>query len=154
MFRHISLVLGQTQTPDDVLVSLDQFHGGKSSVDLYLFGVVLDLMIQTMDTPVNRARLTEIIDLRAFLILRHPEGDLNQLVHTLILDGADGQDRDTQLLGHFFDVDGTAVIADLVHHVKRQHHGDMQVDELQGEVQISLDVGGVHDVDDAVRLLI
>ena len=40
----------------------------------------------------------------------------------------------------------------LVHHVQRQHHGHLQLQQLQGQVEVPLDVGGVHNVDDAVRL--
>ena len=37
---------------------------------------------------------------------------------------------------------------------KRQDHGDAQLDELSGQVQVALDVGAINDVQDGVGLLL
>ena len=51
-------------------------------------------------------------------------------------------------------VDLVPVLAHQVYHVHRHHHRDAQLNELGGEVQVALDVGAVHNVEDGVRLLL
>ena len=79
---------------------------------------------------------------------------------------------------HLVDAHRAAVAAHFVHHVQRQNHGDIQLHQLHGQVEVALnivdatniernlyltiqlhqlhgqvevalDVGGVHDIDDA-----
>ena len=110
-----------------------------------------------MDAAVDRAAVillaAEIHPARPLLILCDVERVVHQLVHALVLCRRDGHDRDAQHGLHLIDADGAAVAAHLVHHVQRQHHRRIQLHELHGEVQIPLDVGGVHDIDDARGLL-
>ena len=42
---------------------------------------------------------------------------------------------------------GSAVSANLVHHIQRQHHRSIQLHKLHGEIEVSLYIGGVNDVD-------
>jgi len=51
-------------------------------------------------------------------------------------------------------IDGATVGAHLIHHVEGQYHGDPQLQKLQSKVEITLDIGGIHNIDDAIRLLI
>ena len=81
-------------------------------------------------------------------------GTVDQLGHAFVLDSTDRNDRDAELTAHFFNVDRTAARADLVHHVQRQYHRHIQLQQLHGEVKIALDVGRVGDIDDAVRLFV
>lgn len=41
-----------------------------------------------------------------------------------------------------------------VHHVQRHHHGQADFNELGGQIQVALEVGGVHDVEDGVGFFI
>src|SRR5699024_8136123 len=50
-------------------------------------------------------------------------------------------------------VDLVPVLAHQVHHVDVHHHRDAQLDQLGGQVEVPLDVGAVHDVQDGVGLL-
>ena len=75
---------------------------------------------------------------------------IDQLGHAFVLRGRDGHDRHTELPAHELDVDRTAVVAHLVHHVERNHHRDAQFQQLERQVQVSLDIRRVYDVDDAV----
>ena len=51
-------------------------------------------------------------------------------------------------------MDGAAVRTDLVHHIQRQHHRNAQLHHLHGQVEVSLNVGRVYNIDDAVRLVV
>ncbi len=55
--------------------------------------------------------------------------------------------------GQLRDVDLIAVLADHVHHVDGDHHGDAQLGQLRGQVQVALQVGAVDDVQDGVGAL-
>src|SRR5699024_3619864 len=51
------------------------------------------------------------------------------------------------------EVDDVAVFAHDVYHVHGHHRGDAQLDELGGQIQVSLYICAVYYIDDGVRLL-
>lgn len=51
----------------------------------------------------------------------------------------------------FVDADRTAVGPYLIHHIQRQDHGNSQLHELHGQVQIALNIRGVDNIDDPGR---
>ena len=82
------------------------------------------------------------------------DGVLHQLVHALVLGRRDGDDGDAQHLLHGVYVDKALVPDHLVHHVQGQNHGHVHLQQLHGEIQVALDVGGIHNVDDGPGLLL
>ena len=72
----------------------------------------------------------------------------------LALQGAHLHHLAAQGLAQLLEVDLVAVLPHQIYHVDRHYHGQAQLDELGGQVQVALDVGAVHDVEDGVRLLI
>ena len=62
------------------------------------------------------------------------------------LECRDLNDLAAELSGQLFDVDNVAVFANYIHHVDGDDYGDAQLGELSGQVQISLQVGAVDDV--------
>ena len=85
-------------------------------------------------------------------MLRRVHGQAHQLVNALSLAGADGHHRHMQLPLKHVQVNHIPVGAHLVHHVQGNHHGGAQLQKLQRQIQVTLQVGGVHNVDDHVRL--
>lgn len=59
-----------------------------------------------------------------------------------------------QLSAQLLQVDLIAVLADEIDHVDSHDHGDAQLDELSGQVQVALDVGAINDVQDGIGLLL
>ena len=57
-------------------------------------------------------------------------------------------------MGHSLHVDGAAAGGDLIHHVQGQYHGNTHLHQLERQVQVPLDIGGVHDINEAVGLLV
>ena len=55
--------------------------------------------------------------------------------------------------GELGGVDSVAVLLDHVDHVEGDHHRVAQLQKLGGQVEVALDVGGVHQIQDGVRLL-
>ena len=153
MFDHFFFVGVQLQRFLNAGVAFHQLGGSKPHRDARRLGVILNEVQDAVDAAVHRAAVVilaaEIHASGAFLILCHMDGVVYQLVHALVLGGGDGDDRDAQHGFHLVDAHRAAVAAHFVHHVQRQHHGDIQLHQLHGQVEVALDVGGVHDVDDA-----
>ena len=150
----LQLILVQSQPCPDVLVVLNELGGGEAHRQARGLGVVLNLVDHGVDAAVYRPGGAEVVDSRQGLIPGRRHGDADQLLHAVILHGGDGDHRDTQGSGHGLDVDGAAAGGDLVHHVQGQHHGDAHLQQLEGQVQVPFDVGGVHNIDDAVGPLV
>ena len=151
------LVLGEIQLLENQGVALGQLAGGKAHGDARGLSVVLDQVHEAVQAAVHRAvallRVAEVLAAGPLLILRDVDGVVDQLADALVFRRGDGDDRDAQPGFQLVDADGAAVLADLVHHVEREHHGHIQLHELHGQVEVALDVGRIHDVDDALGLV-
>ena len=79
---------------------------------------------------------------------------IHQLADTLVAGSANGDNGHAHQALEQVDVYGAAVGGHLVHHVERDDHGAVELHELQCQVQVTLDVGSVNDVDDGVRALV
>ena len=149
----LHLIFRKAQHVHHGLVALHQFCGGKAHGHACGLGVVLHDVRQRMDAAVHRAR-TEILPLGQHFQLCGAQRVLDQLVDALVFRGGDGNHGYAQLLLQLVYVHSVAVGAHFIHHVQRDDHGKVQLDELHGQVKVSLDVGGVHDVDDTIRLFL
>ncbi len=79
-------------------------------------------------------------------------GGIQELVYAASLEGRNLDDGAAEVPAELGDVDGVPVLLDEVHHVEGDCHRHAQVDDLGGEVEVALEVGGVHDVDDDVGM--
>ena len=78
------------------------------------------------------------------------DGGLDNVLHAAALQRRGGDDGATQLAGQAVDIDLVAVFLHQVHHVQRDNDRDTQVQDLAGQIQVALKVGGVDQVDDGV----
>ena len=156
VFDHFFFVLVELQRLLNAGIALHQLGGCEPHWDPRRFGVILDQVDDAMDAAMHRAAMiffaAEIHPARPLLIFCYMDGMIHQLIDALIFGGGNGNHRDAQHGFHLVDADGAAVAAHLIHHVQSQHHGGLQFHQLHGQVQVALDVGGVHDIDDASRL--
>ena len=142
------LLLGEVDEFAGVRVALKQFD----RVVAALFGgnacrqVVLDVVQNVLDGGIE-------------LVLRHlalgSGGLLNlleQLLDTLVLKSRDHHDRAAELLGQLVGVDLVTVLLDQVGHVEGNDHGQAGLDNLKRQVQVTLEVGGIDDLDDNIGL--
>ena len=148
------LVLIEPQRVDHSLISLDHLRRRKSHRNVNCGAVVLDQVHDRVNTAVHGSavvfRSAEILPSGFLLIAGHMDGVVDQLVNALVGGRRDRDDRDAHHLFHLVDSDTAPVAAHLVHHVDRQDHGNADLHQLHGQIQVPLDVGGVHDVDDAL----
>ncbi len=82
------------------------------------------------------------------------DGSLGSLLAALVLQGGDLNSLTAQFLGELVQVDLVAVLANQVDHVDCHDNGDAQLDQLGGQVEVTLDVGTIDDVQDGIGLLV
>ena len=84
-------------------------------------------------------------------LLCHFDRLINQLLAAVSLESTDRNDWTAQLFAQLRDVDAVSVLIHDVHHVQCDDGRNVQLQQLCGEIQVSLQVGGVDDVDDGIR---
>ena len=120
--------------------------------------MILDQVRHTVQATVNRAAVlgfsAEILLNRALLVMRDMQRMGHQLIDTGIFRRRDRHNRHAQHRFHRVDVHGAAVFGHLVHHVERDDHREMHFQKLHREVQVALDIRGIDDIHDRVRVLV
>ena len=154
VFDEFQLILVQHEAFLDIPVVLNELGGGKAHRQARGLRMVLDLVDHRVDAAVHRAGGAEVVHQGQGFAAGRGHGDADQLLYALIFYGGDGNHRDPQGGGHGFDVDRAAAGGNLVHHVQGQHHGDAHLQQLERQIQVPLNIGGVYNVDDTVRFLI
>ncbi len=85
-------------------------------------------------------------------------GNFDRAVHEFFdpraLQSGYGDDGQPRLLFERFRVDAVAVLFHGVHHVERDDHGHVDFHELRRQIEVTLEVGRVDDVDDAIGLFV
>ena len=150
VFHHIKLIIGQFQASDNVRIVLHDLRRGEPRRHPDIYRMILHLMRDCMNTAVHRTLFAEIHDFRQYLLLRDGNDRLNKILDSLILCRADRDDRDSKFLRHLFVVDCSSVAAYLVHHIECKHHWNVHLKKLQGQIQISLYVCRIHNIDNSV----
>ena len=77
----------------------------------------------------------------------------DEFVDTLILCRTYWHDRNPESLFKGIDADGSSVFPDLIHHVQCDYHRQAKLHELSCQVEVTLDVRGINDVNDAVGMV-
>ena len=155
VLEQLPLVFIELERCRKVVAALDELGRAEARRHADAVGMVGDQMHDRMDAAVHgRIIRAEIRHLRQRPAARNGQRLVHEFGHALPFRRRDRHDGDAQCLAHLLHIDSAAVGAHLVHHVQRQHHRHTQLKQLQRQVQVALDIRGVHDVDDAVRLLI
>ena len=155
VLEQLALVLVEIEHLCQIIAALDELGRAEARRHADAVGMVGDDVHDRMDAAVHRGIVrAEVRHLRQRAAARDAQPLIHELGHALTLRRRDRHDGDAQRIAHLLHVDRAAVGAHLVHHVQRQHHRHAQFEQLQRQVQVALDIRGVHDVDDAVRLLI
>ena len=152
MLDGLHLVLGKAECPGHKRIAFDKLAGGKAYGDTSALGMILDEMHNAMQAAMNSSamigHIAKVLTGRRFLVVSHMNSMTYELIDTLVLHSADRNDRDAQQLFHLVDADGTAVTLHFIHHIEGQNHRDAQLHELHRQVEVALDIGSIHDIDD------
>ena len=156
VFEHFFFVLIQGELFQDPLIALDELAGREAQGQAVGGRVVLDQVADRVQAAVDRAavvvRAAEVLAQGPLLVFGHMDRVLDQLVDALILRRGDRHDRDAQHGLHRVDVHAAAVACHLIHHVEGDDHRHVHFQKLHRQVEVALDVRGVHDIDDAPGL--
>ena len=154
VLEQLQLVFIEFERRGEVVPAFDELGRAETRRHADAVGVVGDQVHDRVDAAVHgRIVRAEVRHLRQRPAARNGQRLVYQLGHALPFRRRDRHDGDAQRLAHLLHIDGAAVGVHLVHHVQRQHHRYAQLEQLQRQVQVALDIRGIHDVDDAVRLL-
>ena len=158
MLHHLLFIFSELEDIHDALVTFHQLGCGKTNRNFRLFRMVLNQMHNAVQTAVYRtsmvAFITEILSARSFLIFGHMHRMVDQFFDAFILRRGNRHHRNAQQFLHGIDVNTAAVAAHLIHHIEYQHHGHIQLHQLHGQIQISFNIRGIHDVDNALWLFV
>ena len=158
MFQGLLLILGKLQSLHHHSITFDELGGGKTNRNVSPLGMIFNQMHDAVQATVYSTTMivlvAEILTNRCFLILCDMDGMFHQLGDTLVFGGRDRHHRQTQDLFHFVHQNGTAIVAHLIHHIEGQHHGNTQFHQLHGQIEVTLDIVGIHNVDDGLRLFL
>ena len=142
--------LGELELLQHLLIPLENLDGVPA---LLFLGEVMDRDLFDMGQGVlHRAGEAVLRDGPA--VLCRLDGGLGGLGDAVALQRGDLHDPAAELTAQLLDVDAVPGSPHQVHHVQRDHHGDAQLGELGGQVEVALQVRGVHDVQDGVRLFL
>ena len=86
-------------------------------------------------------------------VLQKGRQSLFEVLDALFTGGHQTHDRAAKFLGKGLKVDVDLAVLGDVEHVDRHEHGHAHFDELRGQIQVALKVGGVDDVDDGLRFV-
>ncbi len=125
VLHQIQFVFGQRQSVYDLRVPFHDLRRRETGRHTDPLRMVLHLMADRMDTAVHRAFLAEIRHFRVNAPRRHLPDRPDQILDAFVFRRADCHHRHTKRLLHLSDIYGTTVAPHLVHHIERDHHGNM-----------------------------
>ena len=132
------LVLVERELRDYELVALRDLARREAYGKSCLFGVVLDEVGYAVEAAVNSAAvlglLAKVLYHGRLAVVRDVNGVLDELLYARIFRGGYRYHRHTEHFFHIVEVDAAAVGGELVHHVDRHYHGDIELEQLHGEV--------------------
>ena len=118
--------------------------------------MVLDQMSHCVETAVDGATMiifiAEIPADRLFLIMSDMNGVPDEFLDSFSAGSGNRNDRDPEKSLELVDIDIPVIGADFIHHVERDDHGNVHLKKLYGQIQISLNIGCVQDIDDGPGL--
>ena len=132
--------------------SMSPFTAEESITRAYVQQEAPDAIINIVDaTNLSRSLFftTQLLELGIPMVVALNKTDINQKKKTNI-----DTKRLSQLLGQGCHVDPGLFLFVDVAFVQRHHHGDAQLQQLGGEKQAAAQIGGVHDVDQNIRMLL
>ena len=159
MLHGVELVLVKPEGIHHQRVTLDELGGRKAYRQVRRGGVILDDVADAVDAAVQGSvvgavRRAEVHAARVLAKARHMQHVLHELGDTLLTRRGDRHHGDAERGLQAVNAHRAAVGRELVHHVERKHHRSVQLHKLEREVEVALDVGGVHDVYDRVRVVV
>ena len=160
--ERLALAFRDGELAFDQRVALDHLRRGETHGQARRLRIGIDEVHERMNAAVHLAeRIARLLACGAkvdvpgdFAVHRNVHRMVDKLVDTLVLHRRNGHDGNAERRLELVDAHRAAVRGELVHHVEREHHGNIEFHQLQREIKVALDVGRVDDVDDRGGLLL
>ena len=158
MFQHFFFVLIQMKAVENQGITFCQFGSGKTNRDTCFCSMIFNQMHNGMETTVNSTPIVigvTVINFGWFLLIFcHVKSMRDQFINPFVFGSGDRDDRNTKHLFHLIDMDGASVFPDFIHHVQCKNHRNIQFHELHGQIQVPLNIGGIHNIDNSFWMLV
>ena len=158
MLQHFFFIFIQLQLLQDQMVSFNGFVGCKTQGQLRSLRMILDQMAYRMDAAVYGTVMivfiAEILPQRPFLIFCHMDCMTDQFIHAFVFRSGNRDYGYSQERFHGVHIDGAVIAGDFIHHVQGYDHGNVHFQQLHGQIQITLYIRRIHDIDDSSGFLI
>ncbi len=154
VLHHIIFIVAQCQAADNGFVALHNLRRRKAGRHSDILRMIFYLMGNGMDTAMYGAFFTEIFYFGLDVLLCRPDHICNQLFNSFVFCRADRNHRDPKSLRHQRNLDRSAVLTHFIHHIQRQNHRNVHFHKLQRQIEVSFDIGCVHNIDDPVRFFV
>ena len=144
----VDVLAGTDHLVADLIITLEEFD--REETLLALWNVCSDLLLDLKDRIHDRCR-EAVYDLGgAGLCLMDRE--LGRLLDARAVQRGNLHCLTAEVLLDLVEADLVAVLLYDIHHVDCHHHRDTELLQLCGEVQVTLEVGAIHDVQNRIRL--
>ncbi len=153
MFNNMLLVIVEMQQSHGWLIAFHQFGSCKAQGKPGFCRLVHNNMGDGVDGFVNLA-FTEIVFPGLLVFRGNADGNIYQFVTSFVFPCRNGNNGNAQFFREFCHIDGVAAGTNFVHHIQGDDHWNAQFDKLKGEIEVPFDIGGIHDIDDAVWVFI
>ena len=143
-------VLGDAQLGEDLVVPLKDLNGVPAL--LLLRHVVHGGLLNVGNGVLHGAG--EGVHGHGLAAVGGPDSLLGRQHHAVALQSGDLHHLAAQLPGQLLGIDAVAVLLHHIHHVDGHYHRDAQLGELGGQIEVTLQVGAVDDVQDGIGALL
>ena len=158
MFDKFGFICGKCQRLGNKGVALYQFACRKPYGYLRRGGMVLYSMHYTVYCPVNSTACVipaaKISAFRLFAVCRNMNGMVHKFFYSFALCCGNRDYGNSEPAFKFVYVNGSAVTAYLVHHIKSKNHRNVKFHKLHCKVQVALYICGVCNIYNRRRFLV
>jgi len=115
---------------------------------------LFQLFSQQLHRALHVLAVVKLVRLNPFRFIRNLHHRVQQGGQAALLNSGGGRHLDAEHHFHTRHIDAVSFRLRFVDDVERHHHRDAQLHELHRQVEIALQVGGVHHVDDQIGTLV
>lgn len=149
MFDDMYLLLRDGEHLFGRFIALHQLRGGETGRTVTDRRLIFDDMRDGMDRLMDFTG-TKIQVFRNFLLFCRFDQLIYQVADSFIFARGNRYNRNSQEFTELFYVDCIAAGPHFIHHVEGDDHGFAQLHQLERQVQVSLNVSGIHDIENAI----
>ena len=112
-------------------------------------------LAQLLQAVFNQRAIVHIMVFRLLLALVDSgHRGFKHILYAMAIIGCQWHHARPQQATQHLDVEAVAALLQFVPHVQCHHHRDVHVHQLSGQVQVALQIAGIHDIEDGVGMIV